>query len=168
MIRLRLGRRGVGIGVLGICLIGAVLGFLSNRIRVKGKLSWTPGEFPPIEQEAVAAGIPVVRWEEFRAARDAGGVVLDARSESQYNRGHVPGAISFPVGDGFDALMRHAVHLLDTEWIGVYGEESETTEALRVARMLRECDFEKVYLYVGGFEDWIGRGGESVVSGAPP
>lgn len=160
MIR-HLRRRRVWIRMVGICAVGCAAGFFANAARDRGKLSWSPGVFPPIEREASNSGILVIRRDAFREALARGGIAVDARSPSRYRAGHVPGAISFPVDEDFDGLLRHAAVLFEADWIGVYGTDAFTDDGLYVARLFREIGLTNAHLYVGGYEDWQrGRRGE--------
>lgn len=160
-------RRRVFSRAISLCLAAGAAGALSNAVRDRDRLAWTPGVFPPVEREIRPLGIGVVRHDVFEQARLRGGIVVDARSGTRYRDGHIPGAISIPAYEDFAVFLNHAATLVEADWIGVYGADPFSGDGAEVARMLGECGLARVHLYVGGYADWRARR-KPAAPGDPP
>jgi len=79
---------------------------------------------------------------------------IDARSEAEYQRGHITGALSLP----FSAIHKHLDIfervLLSEKPTVLYCRNSECDEALMLALELRDMGKSNLFLYIDGFEIW--------------
>jgi rhodanese-related sulfurtransferase len=82
--------------------------------------------------------------------------ILDVRPRDVYNRGHIMGAMEFPM----DKLVELAQKNLETKRdIYIYGASDEETS--EVAKMLRQAGFINVAELKGGLEAWKAVGGST-------
>lgn len=141
--------------------VGSVLGFTVNWIR--------PGGVPLRRVEKVAmceAAAPeelVVLSPDEAAAlcAEVGAIVLDVRSEEEFARGHVAGAIHLPchanpLGGDISGLLATANLIL------IYGADTEA--ARPVAQSLVQRSYANVRILDGGYAAWEAAG-QGCVSG---
>ncbi len=91
-------------------------------------------------------------------------VLIDARSDFQYELGHLPGAINIPYDS--DNLVEFVnTHSLKNQALIVYCSNAHCNAAALFAKKLRALGCKKVGLYLGGWEEWervSGREGDGV------
>ena len=97
-----------------------------------------------------------ITWAQTRpllAIRQA--VLLDARSQEEYNLGHIPGALSLPA-DSPPATIRQALAQRDCSTrLVAYCGAMGCTEAFQLAtRLMREWDFPNAQFLREGYADW--------------
>ena len=102
----------VVLGVGGLMLLSAGLWVAFSLPPEEGPTA-LPSIPPPIDDVAV----PRVSLDEAKGAFDAGGAVfVDVRSIESYQAGHIPGAVSIPLGEIGDRLQE----LDPGQWIITY------------------------------------------------
>lgn len=80
-------------------------------------------------------------------------VIIDARSNYEFQLGHIPGSINIPYETrGLDSLLKK--HELDGRQIVVYCSTSRCNASLLLAESLQRLGCENVQVYSGGWEDW--------------
>jgi rhodanese-related sulfurtransferase len=90
---------------------------------------------------------------------DNGNVLfVDARSQEKYEDGHIPGAVSLPVGQ-FDELIgsfldQHAA----ARSIVTYCSGRTCEDSHHLARLLSESGFDNVRVFIDGFPGWEAQG----------
>ncbi|MBP7275661.1 MAG: rhodanese-like domain-containing protein [Kiritimatiellae bacterium] len=151
-----------------LCLAGALLAMTVNALNPRG-LALTRAWTPPDARAARAAGVPLA--DAFReAARPMRGglLVLDARAEREYRRGHLPGAISLP-WERFARVYPRVEPLLadPAQAVLVYCEHSQCDDGLSLALELRRRGATEVTLLQGGYETWRLAGG-AIERESPP
>ncbi|MCF6311934.1 MAG: rhodanese-like domain-containing protein [Verrucomicrobiales bacterium] len=86
--------------------------------------------------------------------------VLDVRSQTEYDQGHLTGAVSFPYDfekmSIEEELQKHSDRDLKTP-VFAYGSK-EDFHAIEVATRLRAAGFQFVSSLNGGIEDWMKLG----------
>jgi len=86
--------------------------------------------------------------------KNGSAVFLDARPESAYAAGHIPGALSLPWSEVDDRFMRVAAELpLDTVII-TYCDGESCTLSHRLALFLMDMGFENVRVLPNGWSVW--------------
>jgi thiosulfate/3-mercaptopyruvate sulfurtransferase len=104
-------------------------------------------------------------------AAERGAIIWDVRSESEYKKGHIPGAVSIddpqtqlrdaksedyiPIAEMEKLLGEAGIDL--TKEIVVYGAKG-LPPAYFAQQTLRYLGAERVYVYHGGFDDWKAAG----------
>jgi rhodanese-related sulfurtransferase len=90
---------------------------------------------------------------------DAGSALfVDVRSQDMFDAGHIPGAVSLPLGD-FDArLEQFAADVSPTQPIVTYCSGRLCQDSHTAAQRLLERGFENVVVYIDGFPGWMDYG----------
>ncbi len=109
-----------------------------------------PEEWKPEEITSVARAKEIF---------DNGNVLfVDARSQDDYEDGHIPGAVSLPAGQ-FDELVgsfldRHAA----ARSIVTYCSGRACEDSHHLAQLLHELGFDHVKVFIDGFLGWKAEG----------
>ncbi|MEM3170661.1 MAG: rhodanese-like domain-containing protein [Candidatus Nitrosotenuis sp.] len=82
-------------------------------------------------------------------------VIIDARSEYQYEFGHLPGAINIPY-DSNNLSELIDKHALKNQALIVYCSSAHCNAAELLAEKLRGLGCTKISVYPGGWEEWSG------------
>ncbi len=81
-------------------------------------------------------------------------VFIDARDQWDYSEGHIPGAINIPEFS-FDPESQ-VVQQLDKDVVYVvYCDGDDCDISKRLSKELLKLSFSNLYVYVGGFREWI-------------
>jgi NADPH-dependent 2,4-dienoyl-CoA reductase/sulfur reductase-like enzyme/rhodanese-related sulfurtransferase len=86
-------------------------------------------------------------WNEVEVIKDKG-ILIDVRSREEFNRAHIPGAVSFPI----DELRNHLEELRQYPEINLYCQVG--LRGYLAYRILKQSGFEKVKNLSGGFTTW--------------
>ncbi len=87
-----------------------------------------------------------------------GTLLLDARAAAVFRRGHIPGAVSLPLGE-FSALFSRLEPLLrQARLLVVYCSGWTCNDSRDLAGLLWARGLKNLLLYRGGMEDWDGKG----------
>jgi len=93
-----------------------------------------------------------------------GKLIVDARSRNNYLDGHLSGAYSVPVGD--QQRLQAVVDCCgQSAQVLVYCSSITCSDSFTLGEQLFISGFTQVYLYEGGFADWL-QHGQALVSGA--
>jgi len=86
------------------------------------------------------------------------GPIVDARYLEEYDRGHIPGALSCPFYelDQYLPLVLNKVPFNSRVMVYCNGEDCEDSRFL--AGALQEAGYKKLYIYLGGYKEWLERG----------
>ena len=90
-------------------------------------------------------------WSQF--SQDENGVILDVRTEDEFNGGHIPGALNIDIykGQGFiyqvDELDKDKTYFVYCLAGG---------RSAQACGIMKQLGFEKVYNLVGGISQWEG------------
>jgi rhodanese-related sulfurtransferase len=130
----------------GIALVGqwdtskGVISAIPNR----------PEEWKPEEINRVAQAKEIF---------DNGNVVfVDARSQEDYEDGHIPGALSLPVGE-FDERIEYFLNQYSPDTrIVTYCSGRTCEDSHNLARLLSEAGFTHVTVFIDGFPGWEAQG----------
>jgi len=109
--------------------------------------------------QAAAKGMATVSTAEARVIADTfSHVILDARRESDYLEGHLPGAMNLPAA-AFDDVFPNVAPLLSPEQpILVYCSGQDCDESILLGDMLMKSGFTNIALYAGGVTAWEEEG----------
>ena len=103
-------------------------------------------------------GIKVIDIAAAKRLVDSGGCIIDARRKTDYDEGHIPGAILldyYEMGSYLDQVLP----LLSKEQeIMIYCSEPSCDDSELLARQLYSLGFKKLLLFKGGFDEWSGAG----------
>ena len=109
-----------------------------------------PEEWKPEEINSVARAKEIF---------DNGNVLfVDARSQDNYEDGHIPGAVSLPVGQ-FDEQIESFInqHSTDTR-IVTYCSGRTCEDSYHLAQFLSDVGFTHVRVFIDGFPGWEAGG----------
>lgn len=156
-----------------VAVAGAALALAANQLSPRG-LQLTRNYFPPADKAANASGSParaargfptvdraaVAAWVEDPLYAQGVVLLLDARNDSHYRAGRIPGALQF---DHYRAEQHLAAVIpasLAAERIVVYCGSAGCEDSEFAARMLRDAGIpgDRLFIYEGGMADWRAAG----------
>lgn len=85
-------------------------------------------------------------------------VFIDARSRSDFDKGHVPGALNVPHAAASTDVPSEALVLPRSAVLVVYCEGGDCGSSLNLARILSEIGFGDIRVVTGGWTEWV-KGG---------
>lgn len=89
---------------------------------------------------------------------DGDTLFVDARSKEDYENGHIPGAISLPVGQ-FDGRIESFMNQYPLEQpIVTYCSGRTCEDSHHLARLLSDVGFSEVRIFIDGFPGWQAEG----------
>ncbi len=147
-----------------LILLGTAAGLINNSFSVNGIDPFRSLDDIPVYEngDTLATGsdshdhdgICFVSFEEFRRMIAAGYPILDSRTASEYEAGHIPGAILcdyFEMGRYFETVLPR----LDIGGrIGVYCTGPDCDDSEMLAKELYTLGYTKLCVFKGGIEKW--------------
>jgi rhodanese-related sulfurtransferase len=124
-------------------------------------------QFKPVAGSEGLANSPfqAIGLEELKkAVQKKDVVVIDGRSEKDYENGHIPGAYSLSVADFQKRLPEVASQISKDDRIAVYCGGGECSLSRRLAELLYEKGYSRVRIYYGGYSEWF-LGSNPVIKG---
>ena len=89
---------------------------------------------------------------------DGDTLFVDARSKEDYENGHIPGAISLPVGQ-FDERIESFMNQYSLEQpIVTYCSGRTCEDSHQLARLFLDVGFSEVRIFIDGFPGWQAEG----------
>ena len=98
------------------------------------------------------SNIPGVNPEQAREKQNAGAVIVDVREPSEWQEGHIPGAIHIPLG----TLPQRLSQLDANKELVVVCRSGN--RSMKASQLLRQAGYSKVYNMSGGMIDWSRTG----------
>ena len=157
-------------GVVALAIISLAASLIINRAgnhpiplvhqapseRLQGELTRLVAA-PPFESFPVET----IALDEFRPAVESkDGLIIDARSSSFYQRGHVPGAINV-ARDEFArdyVRLRSSLEKSKEATIVVYCSGGDCHDSKMVAQALTSLGYSQVKVFTGGWDAWTAAG----------
>ncbi len=141
-----------------ILAISVIIAFFTNHIRPDGiplKGKWSPESRISLPNGKSL----VISVEDAKKYFESGkAVFLDARSERDYNNGHIKGAVNFPWHE-FDQYFDKIVpDLSEDKVIIAYCDGMACTLSKDLALALFDLGFSNVYVLVNGWTIWKASG----------
>ena len=93
-------------------------------------------------------------------------VFVDARTSQDYEDGHIPGAVSLPVGQAEEAIYSFMDNYAVSKPLIVYCSNVDCTDSHDLADILKSYGYENIRLYPQGFAGWT-KAGRPVEKGYP-
>ncbi len=87
-----------------------------------------------------------------------GTLLVDARAAAAFRLGHVPGALSLPLGEFAEVFSRLEPRLRRAGLLILYCSDPTCSDSPELARRLWEKGLRNFLLFKGGMEEWTGRG----------
>lgn len=137
--------------LLAVCAVGAALGRLCRDNPLPLRYAWSNH----VAMEAQQEGMRTVDVSEAKAIVDSfSHIVLDARKTPEFHEGHIPGAMSLPVGEFDKHIASVSALLTPAQPIMVYCSGHECDESLELGGILIRSGFTNVTLFAGGMTSW--------------
>ena len=114
---------------------------------------------------ANVAGDETYRIAEIDQVTDAGNIFyegdtlfVDARSTEDYQSGHIPSAISLPVGQFDEHIESFLKRYQPNQPIVTYSSGRTCEDSHHLARLLADIGFSEVRIFINGFSGWEAEG----------
>jgi rhodanese-related sulfurtransferase len=135
-----------------LLLAGIVLGSTFNSLRHDG-LSWV-GDFSP--PKTGAAVLPITITEAWRDYRKGLVQFVDARSPSEYEAGHLPGAVNVPA-EGAEAQAGN-LQIPAGRMLVIYCSDPACPKSAELASMLERRGMKGLRVMPEGWAGWYDAG----------
>jgi rhodanese-related sulfurtransferase len=83
---------------------------------------------------------------------------VDARSQNDYDNGHIPGAVSFPVGQFEERIESFLNRYPSEQPIVTYCSGRTCEDSHHLAQFLSDVGFTNVRVFIDGFPGWEAEG----------
>lgn len=152
-------------GAFLLACIGGGMGLVANQFREKPlPLSYSsktlPEEHSPTEEAIELQSLPeFVSVSQVRHLINRGVLILDVRSSSAFQKGHIPGSINLPkTGDFKTEYAKHARRLEEdkTQPIILYCASRGCQDARLIRASLQSLGYTNTSVFLGGWREWIG------------
>lgn len=144
---------------LWLVLLALLAGSLANRISPR-RIPWVGNWAAYVDARVTEAGLRVVTIDQARRiVADGAAIVIDARSPDAFAAGHLPGAISLPVGEASALLPAYAELLTPDMPVMVYCSGAECEESLDLGKILVDHGCTNVAVFTGGYAAWAAAPG---------
>jgi rhodanese-related sulfurtransferase len=143
--------------MLGMVALGLFLGLTANYFAARPLPL-----FRPLTDAGTA--IPDIQFGEVDAdfvqqiVPGSGMLLLDARAAAAYRLGHIPGALSLPLGEFSRVFPGLAARLRKASLLVAYCSGPTCNDSPELARVLWARGLKNLLLYRGGMEDWNEKG----------
>jgi rhodanese-related sulfurtransferase len=143
----------VVVQAMGILALALFIGVAQNALG-RGGLLAPAGESRQLLRIYSAKDVPHVNFKQAVAMVAQGTVVIDARLSSDYDAGHIPGAISIPPGTATESRAQLLAGVRKGSPIMVYCESSGCPLAAMLANRLKIDGYGRVFVFTGGWRRW--------------
>ncbi len=146
-----------------ILLIGLIVSFAHNSFSVNGINPFREIDEVPVVTDPGIDDTDGVRFVDLAGLDEAlagGALLVDARTRTEYDEGHIPGAILIDYYE-MGRYVKEVLPTLDparSTVVYCYGPDCEDAELL--ARELYMLGFTDLSVFRGGFEEWVDSGRE--------
>jgi rhodanese-related sulfurtransferase len=118
---------------------------------------------PPIASEVtelqVPAGIRLIRLSDAKALwHDSGTIFVDVRSLTDYEFGHIAGAVSLPETDVEQRLPEWLDRFRQARAIIIYCKSRDCGQSLWAAIRLHNAGLSQAMIFPGGWNEWFNDG----------
>lgn len=149
--------------LISIAIIG---GLLFNHLRPHGIVLWGGLNAAPKAPVAVSVKLResmavdgAISNEIARALfRSGEALFVDARSPESYLQGHIPGAVSLPLGSSDEMINAFLTDHGTTTVIVTYCSGIYCPDAEHLAALLKDFGYTQVAVFMGGMEAWRNEG----------
>lgn len=136
----------------GLVMVALLIGLVYHFVNDAGFLAHA-GAAEPVVKASLKSFIPKVSAKDIENIKDSS-VIIDARQTTDYDAGHIDGAINIPTT--LDAAGRSAklVEVAKDGHLIIYCQSAGCPYAEKVALNLMEDGFTNIAIYKGGWVDW--------------
>ncbi|RNC66605.1 MAG: rhodanese-like domain-containing protein [Desulfuromonadales bacterium] len=151
-----------------ICLIAAVIGVAWNHRLLldvfqgrgvqtqKTPVSPAAGTTPAASPTAIPMPLGLMQVKELFDSQEA--VIIDARDRETFRKGHIKGAIPFPVGDADGLIPSFSAKTPKEKLIVVYCGGFDCHDSRLLGEQLISANFNQVFVFEGGYPEWQDAG----------
>ena len=148
--------------LLGLSIAAAFMVnyFLPDGIALVGQWDTSQGVVTAMaKNDIVIEGIEIGTVDEARQLFDSGEYVfVDARSPEDYEAGHIPGAVSLPVGQSEERVAAFLERYPPEASIITYCSGRTCQDSHHLAEFLLEFGYDNVTVFIDGFPGWEAEG----------
>jgi rhodanese-related sulfurtransferase len=148
--------------LLGLSITAAFMvnHFLPDGIALVGQWDTSQGVVTAMaKNDIVIEGIEIGTVDEARQLFDSGEYVfVDARSPEDYEAGHIPGAVSLPVGQSEERVAAFLERYPPEASIITYCSGRTCQDSHHLAEFLLEFGYDNVTVFIDGFPGWEAEG----------
>jgi rhodanese-related sulfurtransferase len=141
-------------------ILGAFAVLIAAAVHVPLVKRFVRGEFR--ETFFRAAEYPGIRMITMGEAEDLWrtglAIVLDARTEESFKRGHIPGARNLPAAEAMRTIPADLLGAAKNMILVVYCEGGDCLSSLGLARRLHDEGFRDLRVFGGGWAEWTKEG----------
>ncbi len=146
---------GLAVRMGTLVVVAAAVAALANLVSPR-RIAWVEDWGHYAEALAREQGIALLPLRQLQAQLAAGSViVLDARPTSDYDAGHIAGAMSLPYDERDVYFGQLAPLFTPAQPLVTYCSGNACDDALLLAAFLRQQGLTNVWLFAGGWEEWI-------------
>ncbi|MHC4744522.1 MAG: rhodanese-like domain-containing protein [Planctomycetota bacterium] len=138
---------------LGFVVVALVCGALYHSLRDEGYLAY-PDAIAAIQEVHLRNFIPKIGIKRVRKLLGSDTIFLDARYASDYQAGHLKGAINVPVDANEVERQKATVDIAKDTRLVVYCQSAGCKFAEKVAIRLVRDGFSDVSIFKGGWAEW--------------
>ena len=148
--------------LLGLSIAAAFMVnyFLPDGIALVGQWDTSQGVVTAMaKNDIVIEGIEIGTVDEARQLFDSGEYVfVDARSPEDFEAGHIPGAVSLPVGQSEERVAAFLERYPPEASIITYCSGRTCQDSHHLAEFLLEFGYDNVTVFIDGFPGWEAEG----------
>ncbi len=142
-----------------ILLVSGVVAVVANSVHPR-KIPWVQDWSSQVEAKAKEHKLKVIplasSLEKFQTEDS---VFIDARSEHEFSRGHIPGALSVPIQSLEEHFALIAGLIDSNRELVIYCRNRDCDDSLLLAIELQAMGADNMVLYIDGYDLWKKHGG---------
>lgn len=143
--------------ILLIILVTLLFSIIFNKLYSKGIDIEKFNPSPNIKKEAKKEKIKTINLKEAKKFFDANAIFVDARPPEEFSKGRVKNSFNIPMGDEEKYYRDFSEFCPANSGIDivVYCDGKDCHASLSVAKFLKKKGYKKVYVFTGGWEEWM-------------
>lgn len=143
---------------VSITVLGLLAGLAVNHRLVLDAFSGQQAAPLPVASQRGAQLPQPVLLDEVRELVAAGALPVDARELSLYHQGHLPGALSLPLGDVDTQLAAFRLQVDPGRTLVVYCSGYGCADSFDLGQYLMAHGYQDVRVFEGGYPEWRDAG----------
>jgi rhodanese-related sulfurtransferase len=143
--------------ILIILCLSMVLGLVANFGLIK---KFMAGEFRQafISKEEFAGLVFISLQEAEDLWFNQQALFVDSRSEEEYGKGHIPGAVSVSLEEVNKGRKNLLEQLPSNRLLVIYCEGGDCLTSLNLGKLLYQKGFKNIRIFSGGWNEWVAAG----------
>ncbi|MDZ7860533.1 MAG: rhodanese-like domain-containing protein [Candidatus Krumholzibacteriota bacterium] len=148
------------IQAIAVCCASTLIAFTYNAFSDNGINPFRQAASEKIAEniDNSAGNITVIDLKKFREMKEEGILLIDARTESEYINGHIPGALLFDYYK-FGSFADKVIPLI-YPWssLVIYCSSPACDSSDLLAAELYQLGYKNIFVFEGGFSNWKEEG----------